>query len=96
MKTGVWYVVGFVIMFTYFYVYAVNYIRGVRAAPYQPEFEDFSDLYERVKRSSDDFRGRPYSPHRQMPVAPSRMKSLLRPRQGEVNRQLQQRPIFPR
>jgi len=31
MKTGTWYVAGFVVAFVYFYVYAVNYIRGVRA-----------------------------------------------------------------
>uniref|UniRef100_A0A0K2UK94 Peptidase M14 domain-containing protein n=2 Tax=Lepeophtheirus salmonis TaxID=72036 RepID=A0A0K2UK94_LEPSM len=30
MKTGTWYVCGFVVAFVYFYVYAVNYIRGVR------------------------------------------------------------------
>ena len=28
MKTGTWYVAGFVIAFVYFYVYAVNYVRG--------------------------------------------------------------------
>ena len=31
MKTGAWYVAGFLIAFVYFYVYAVNYIRGVKA-----------------------------------------------------------------
>ena len=30
MKAGAWYVAGFVVAFVYFYVYAVNYIRGVR------------------------------------------------------------------
>ena len=30
MKPGTWYVSGFVIAFIYFYVYAVNYIRGIR------------------------------------------------------------------
>ena len=28
MKSGAWYVAGFVIAFVYFYVYAVNYVRG--------------------------------------------------------------------
>ncbi len=28
MKTGTWYVAGFCVAFVYFYVYAVNYIRG--------------------------------------------------------------------
>ncbi len=28
MKTGTWYVYGFVVTFIYFYVYAVNYVRG--------------------------------------------------------------------
>ena len=31
MKAGAWYVAGFVVAFVYFYVYAVNYIRGVRS-----------------------------------------------------------------
>jgi len=31
MKSGAWYVAGFVVAFVYFYVYAVNYIRGVRS-----------------------------------------------------------------
>ena len=30
MKSGAWYVAGFVVAFIYFYVYAVNYIRGVK------------------------------------------------------------------
>ena len=33
MKTGTWYVAGFVVAFIYFYVYAVNHLRGVRADP---------------------------------------------------------------
>ena len=28
MKTGSWYVTGFTITFLYFYIYAVNYVRG--------------------------------------------------------------------
>lgn len=28
MKTGTWYVAAFVVAFVYFYVYAVNYVRG--------------------------------------------------------------------
>ena len=39
MKTGTWYVAGFVVVFLYFYVYAVNYMRGVRADPVRPRFE---------------------------------------------------------
>ena len=30
MKSGVWYVCGFVVAFVYFYVYAVNYMRGLK------------------------------------------------------------------
>ncbi len=100
MKTGAWYVIGFVIMFTYFYVYAVNYIRGVKAAPYEPEFEDFAEFYERVKRSPVPeplSPAVPHHPHHQMPLAASRMQSLLRPREPVAERrQLKQRPIFPR
>jgi len=33
MKTGTWYVAGFVVAFIYFYVYAVNYIRGEEIYP---------------------------------------------------------------
>jgi hypothetical protein len=46
MKTGTWYVYGFVVTFVYFYVYAVNYVRGsivstnyqhsTRLRPYPP------------------------------------------------------------
>jgi hypothetical protein len=39
MKTGTWYVAGFVVVFIYFYVYAVNYMRGVRADPIRPRYE---------------------------------------------------------
>ena len=31
MKAGMWYCGGFMILFTYFYVYAVNYFRGIKA-----------------------------------------------------------------
>jgi len=33
MKTGTWYVAGFVVAFIYFYIYAVNYIRGAEVHP---------------------------------------------------------------
>jgi hypothetical protein len=33
MKTGTWYVAGFVVAFVYFYVYAINYIRGAEVEP---------------------------------------------------------------
>jgi hypothetical protein len=39
MKTGTWYVAGFVVVFIYFYVYAVNYMRGVRGDPIRPRYE---------------------------------------------------------
>jgi hypothetical protein len=39
MKTGTWYVAGFVVVFIYFYVYAVNYMRGVRGDPVRPRYE---------------------------------------------------------
>eukprot|EP00093_Oithona_nana_P003593 03593.XXX_9528_10490_1 [CDS] Oithona nana genome sequencing. len=50
MKAGVWYVCGFVIAFVYFYVYAVNYIRGVRAdtVPIQ-SIKSFNELHERPR-----------------------------------------------
>lgn len=38
MKTGTWYVAGFVVVFVYFYVYAVNYMRGVRADSLPPNY----------------------------------------------------------
>ena len=28
MKAGTWYICGFVVTFIYFYVYAINYVRG--------------------------------------------------------------------
>jgi carboxypeptidase M len=37
MKTGTWYVYGFVVTFVYFYVYAVNYVRGSVINSYPPK-----------------------------------------------------------
>ena len=47
---GKWYVIGFVIAFVYFYVYAVNYIRGVRADDLDP-VTGVQDLLDRIERS---------------------------------------------
>lgn len=45
MKTGTWYMCGFVIAFVYFYVYAVNYVRGAVIAS-----TDFDDEFRRLGR----------------------------------------------
>ena len=56
MKTGAWYVAGFVIAFVYFYVYAVNYIRGVRAEDIELDpVTNIQDFHQRLRRQSGKF-----------------------------------------
>ena len=56
MKTGAWYVAGFVIAFVYFYVYAVNYIRGVRADEIELDpVTNIQDFHQRLRRQSGKF-----------------------------------------
>jgi len=92
MKAGVWYVCGFVIAFVYFYVYAVNYIRGVRAdtMPIQ-SIKSFNEFHERVSRQL-----RTNDPLRTIPA--SRQQIALR-RADKGNKRQQprfQQPIHPR
>lgn len=87
MKAGVWYVCGFVIAFVYFYVYAVNYIRGVRAdtVPLQ-SIKSFQELHERVSRQIRK------DPLRTIPA--SRQQIALR--RADKGQQRFQQPIHPR
>ena len=41
MKAGSWYLCVFVTTFIYFYIYAVNYVRGARLNPSRLETPDF-------------------------------------------------------
>ena len=80
MKTGTWYVAGFVVVFVYFYVYAVNYMRGVRADVIRPRYEtDNNPLPLGVR-----------SPHRSWASIPQAVQK----RQGVQFRD--QQPVFPR
>ncbi len=81
MKTGTWYVAGFVVVFIYFYVYAVNYMRGVRAdaIPSKYASESNNPLPLGVR-----------SPHRVWPGIPQ----AIQKRQGSQYRD--QQPGFPR
>ena len=86
MKTGTWYVCGFVIAFVYFYVYAVNYVRGVKGddsvVGLGPEG---SSLYEKVmpdlyKRSGRQFKGQSSFKRRQSNSFPQQQQRALQPR----------------
>ena len=90
MKAGVWYVCGFVIAFVYFYVYAVNYIRGVRAdsVPIQ-NIKSFNEFHERVTRQIN----RHADPLRTIPA--SRQHIALR-RADKGGQPRFQQPIHPR
>jgi carboxypeptidase M len=93
MKAGQWIVSGFVITFIYFYVYAVNYIRGVRADPLPEPVVSVADFHERIRRQATRLY---HSPHEQMPSPASMRKSLRRQNDQDLgSRQLQQ-PIVPR
>ena len=70
MKTGAWYVIGFVVAFVYFYVYAVNYIRGVRAEDIELDpVTNIEDFHQRIRRQVQRLQNQPphHAPHRQMP-----------------------------
>ena len=61
MKAGVWYVAGFVVAFVYFYVYAVNYIRGVRgdeidANSVTKDLKHLPEIIAKLKSSSREGR----------------------------------------
>ena len=58
MKAGAWYVAGFVVAFIYFYVYAVNYIRGVRADDEVQVRTDLKHLPEFLAQFSNSREGR--------------------------------------
>ena len=58
MKAGAWYVAGFVVAFIYFYVYAVNYIRGVRADDEVQVRTDLKHLPEFLAQFSSSREGR--------------------------------------
>ena len=51
MKAGAWYVAGFVVAFIYYYVYAVNYIRGIKADD-EIEPRDLKSLPQFLERFS--------------------------------------------
>ena len=56
MKAGAWYVAGFVVAFVYFYVYAVNYIRGVRSdddAQLKTDLEHLPQFLEQFSSSRE-------------------------------------------
>ena len=91
MKPGVWYILGFVITTVYFFVYAVNYIRGVRAdtVPVQ-SIKSFNELHERVSRQLRD-------PLRTIPASRQQI-ALRRADKGQKGQQQPrfQQPIHPR
>ena len=103
MKTGAWYVAGFVIAFVYFYVYAVNYIRGVRADEIELDpVTNIQDFHQRLRRQSGFPNLRPahHAPHHQIPLPAAQQKSLRRnDNNNQYNNQRQsfnQQPIHPR
>ena len=55
MKAGVCYVLGFLVMFIYFYVYAVNYIRGIRADEIPDPVKTVQGFHNRVFLISYNF-----------------------------------------
>ena len=98
MKTGVWYVLGFVIAFVYFYVYATNYIRGVRAEDTFEPIKSVEDFHQRIRRQVQRRQQKQpikNDPLRQIPLPVSRQQQTNRRSDSIQNRQLQQ-PIHPR
>ncbi len=53
MKAGTWYIAGFVVVFVYFYVYAVNYVRGEQLAADAAGFDLVGDYV--LSRSARQF-----------------------------------------
>ena len=94
MKTGAWYVIGFVVAFVYFYVYAVNYIRGVRAEDIDLDpVKNIEDFHQRIRRQ---IQRQHHAPHRQMPLPVSQQKSLRRADTSRLDTRQLQHPIHPR
>ena len=99
MKTGAWYVIGFVVAFVYFYVYAVNYIRGVRAEDIELDpVTNIEDFHQRIRRQVQRLQNQPphHAPHRQMPLPVSQQKSLRRADTSKFDTRQLQHPIHPR
>ena len=99
MKTGAWYVIGFVVAFVYFYVYAVNYIRGVRAEDIELDpVTNIEDFHQRLRRQAQRLQNQPphHAPHRQMPLPVSQQKSLRRADTSKFDTRQLQHPIHPR
>ena len=104
MKAGVWYVLGFTIMFVYFYVYAVNYIRGVRADELPDPVKTVQDFHERVAKQlgkGPPPNGPPPRPRQrkdpthQLPLPAQRQQQSQRRSDGIDPRNIQ-KPIHPR
>lgn len=89
---------GFVVAFVYFYVYAVNYIRGVRAEDVlQDPVKNVQDFHERLARQLRHPANRNHKKDHTLPlpVARQRQASSQRRVDNQDLRQLQQ-PIHPR
>lgn len=86
MKAGVWYVCGFVVAFVYFYVYAVNYIRGVRGDVTNDPVLTVDEFHRRIGKQF----GFP-DPLKQLPLAGSDRNLKRKP-----NDLRSQQPIYPR
>ena len=86
MKYGSWYLCVFVTTFLYFYIYAVNYVRG-GAVPskFQPEFHPPKSKNGYFKETVDYL-------HRQARQADGEERES---RQGSLGPGVQQ-PVFPR
>jgi len=98
MKAGVWYVLGFTVMFVYFYVYAVNYIRGVRADEIPDPIKSVQDFHERVAKqlgNKGPNRQRSKDPNHQLPIPAQRQQQAQRRSDGLDPRTIQ-KPVHPR
>lgn len=98
MKAGVWYVLGFMVMFIYFYVYAVNYIRGVRADEIPDPVKTVQDFHDRVAKQLGK---RPppnlgVNPSHQLPLPALRQQQSQRRDDGGVDPRTIQKPVHPR
>lgn len=98
MKAGVWYVLGFLVMFIYFYVYAVNYIRGVRADEIPDPVKTVQDFHDRVAKQLGK---RPppnlgVNPSHQLPLPALRQQQSQRRNDGGIDPRTIQKPVHPR
>ena len=105
MKAGVWYVLGFVVMLVYFYVYAVNYIRGVRADELPDPVKTVQDFHERVAKQlgkappgggGPKLRHKHKDPAHQLPLPALRQQQSQRRSDGGIDPRTIQKPIHPR